>query len=492
MNNQRGFLANAVIYGLGGIAMQMASVILLPLYTHYLSPAEYGVLEILERTGQIVALLLLGNGIRMATFSFYCQAKTPLDRQRTFSAIAVVLWSILAFGMLAGCLLAPYLANWLEIDSPLLVVLGIAVVLLQGVVALPLALMQARVESFRYVVASFSIAVARMALVIAAVVWLGMGVWGVLAASAICFSVFGLALSTREVMKGFVKPDRSVAINILRFALPLLPSGIFALLLTTADRYFLLSFGSSADVGTYSLAYKLAALIPALAVTPLWKVWTAKLYDVYILPDAPRAVGCMLWRLMVVRLFIVLGVCLFSAELVALVAPADYISAATLIPILAVASTLEFASTLSEGSFWSMRQTRWKPIIMAVSATTAGALLFILVPKYGGLGAALSIAAAYAVQASVTFLVTQRVFHVAYDWRAIGIGVGTAVGLYFIGRSIDGGVLGALLKFGLWASWPVLLWNFRALSDQDKEWTRRFVRRGRTAVHKILPARSMP
>ena len=55
---------------------------LLPLYTRYLTPGDYGILEILSRTGQFIGIVLMANGISTATFAFYCQAKSVEQRRR--------------------------------------------------------------------------------------------------------------------------------------------------------------------------------------------------------------------------------------------------------------------------------------------------------------------------------------------------------------------------------------------------------------------------
>ncbi len=491
MSNSRSFLSNALVYGFGAMAMQVASAVLLPLYTHYLSPADYGTLDILQRTGDVLVLLILGRGIQVATFSFYCQAKTPDARQHAFSAVAVVLWSLLTFGGLAAVVLSPLLASWLGIGSPALVTLGIAVVLLEGAVSLPLALMQARVDSFGFVTVNLLMAITRLTLIIVGVAVLGLGVWGVLGGTVICLGIFGISLTMREVARGFPRPSRTTAHNVLLFALPLLPTGLLGIGLSSADRFFLISYDGTAELGVYSLGYKLADVIPLLATMPLFKVWTAILYEVFGRPDATRAVGRYILRMVAVRVFIGLGVCLFSAELVTLVAPAEYRAAAYIIPLITVSSTLHFTSNLFEGSFWAKRQTKWKPFIMALSCVVAVLSFSILVPRFGSVGAAVSLAIAFTVHACVTFVVTQRVFFVAYDWRAVIIGTAAAVGLYGAAQLfVATGAAGILLKAGLWISWPALLWQLGVVDGDEEAWVRRQLAWSWRMAHRYLPALS--
>jgi O-antigen/teichoic acid export membrane protein len=486
MLKSRNFLINAVIFGLGGAATQIVSAVLLPLYTHYLNPADFGVLDLLQRTGSIIVLLLLGHGIQMATFAFYCQVPDADQRQQIFSTITTVLMVLLLLGCIVGALVSPWLAGVLGIDDPRLVTLGIVVVLLESFTTLPIALMQARVDSFRYVIANMAMAVCRMILIIGAVTWLGLGVWGVLGASAVTFALFGIVLVGREASQGFPPPNLGIARQVIWFALPLLPSGLMGLALAGADRYFLVTDSGAAEVGLYALGAKIATMIPGLAISPFWKVWTAALYDYYAAPDAAVRVGRVILRILFVQVLFALGVCIFAPELVLLLAPTGYAGAAMVIPLLALAGTLQLANNLFEGAFWSQRNTKWKPVLMACSAVVAVVCFFVLVPRWGSFGAAAALAIAYAVHASLTFFVTQRIFYVQYDWPAVATATGLALALYVASTLIDTTYAGLATKGALWCAWPALLWLLGIITPAEQQWCLRQVTRSRQLASKWL------
>ena len=88
-NDSRSFLRHALTYGGGTLLLQAASVLLLPLYTRYLSPAEFGVLDILNRLGEVLCICLMVNGISKAAVAFYRQAETEKDRARTAATLTL-------------------------------------------------------------------------------------------------------------------------------------------------------------------------------------------------------------------------------------------------------------------------------------------------------------------------------------------------------------------------------------------------------------------
>ncbi len=65
---------HSVIYGLGGLIQRIVAVLLLPLYTRYLSPRDYGAIEVLVALSAVV-FALLRAGIQSSFFRFYFQAE---------------------------------------------------------------------------------------------------------------------------------------------------------------------------------------------------------------------------------------------------------------------------------------------------------------------------------------------------------------------------------------------------------------------------------
>jgi O-antigen/teichoic acid export membrane protein len=61
---------HSLIYGLSGILSRSIGFLLIPLYTHYLTPADYGTLELLDLTSYIIGMLA-AMGISNSVMRFY-------------------------------------------------------------------------------------------------------------------------------------------------------------------------------------------------------------------------------------------------------------------------------------------------------------------------------------------------------------------------------------------------------------------------------------
>ena len=63
-------LRHSAIYGLGSIVARVLGVLLLPLYTRYLSPSDYGLIETLVALSAVLTALV-AQGMKSAFFRFY-------------------------------------------------------------------------------------------------------------------------------------------------------------------------------------------------------------------------------------------------------------------------------------------------------------------------------------------------------------------------------------------------------------------------------------
>src|ERR671925_571917 len=72
---------HSAIYGLGGVVSRILAVLLLPLYTRYLTPRDYGAIETLVALSAVLVTILRA-GISSAFFRFYFDSADERHRTR--------------------------------------------------------------------------------------------------------------------------------------------------------------------------------------------------------------------------------------------------------------------------------------------------------------------------------------------------------------------------------------------------------------------------
>lgn len=452
-----GFLKHAAVYALGDLLLMAAGFVLVPLYARWLSPAEFGTLEVLERAGEIAAICLLGRGLPLAALALYKQGRDDEERRRaTTAALLLALGGVLA-GAAVLALGAGAVTRTLQVDDSLLLWFAVLAALLECLIAVALAVNQARLESGYYVLTSVGQFLFRVVLCVALVVGLGWGVWGIVLASLLRCGVFGCALALREWQRGLVWPCGQTFRHILSFALPFIPTGICFFVLNSGDRFFLMRCEGQEAVGIYGIAYKVALLVGLFSMTPLYRVWSARMYDAATEPNAPQVFGTMVSRILGVYTGVGLLLCLFQDEVIGIFAGAAFARAAPVVAPLVLAYWFYAASVLFEAGLYVRRQTRWKPLIALFSTAAMLALYLILIPGHGAMGAALATLAGFVLHAVATWAVGQRVFRVRYEYgRTFGV-LGLAIACWLLSRLLGPGAVGMATKTGLFGLWLIAL-----------------------------------
>jgi len=476
------FLKHAFVYGVGALALHAASVVLLPLYTRYLAPTEFGILEIVDRIGQVFRICFMVNGIRNAALTFYRQAQDVRERETTASTITLLLVVAL---LLAGCLVLAFagpIGRLLRIDDASLVAFGVIVVMMEVITAVPLALMQARLESFQYVFTNVAMLLLRVSLTIVAVAALGWGVWGVLVANAVTTGSFGILLTIREMVKGSFRPDFARLKPIIRFTLPFVPAGVFGLAFRAGDRFFLAACVGLAELGVYSLGFKLATIAGILSFEPLMQVWSARKFDVFDQPDGARGVGRAFTRMLGAYLLMGVGICVFREEVMLVFGSPQYAGATAVVGIIVLARFFAEAARLFDSALFVRRKTYLKPWISGATAVVILGLHATLIPKFGMMGAAFSTLGGFAFFALATFFVSQRVFRVEYEWLRLAVMLGLAIAVVGASTGLGTGFLAVSAKLGLWLAWPFLLWQTNVVTQEEKHF---LVSSARSAIRRL-------
>jgi O-antigen/teichoic acid export membrane protein len=464
----RHFLTDAMIYGIGGIVIQLASVALLPLYTRCLAPSDYGIMEVIERIGEIINICLMTSGVRQAAFAFYLQAGSRAQRERV--AITISTFLVAIFFLAGGTILAlsPFLAPRLGIANPWLLVFGVLAVLAELFLVIPLCLMQARVESMAFAVFSVLMLLIRIGLAVVFVAVFRWGVWGVYGSLLATFVPFGAALTWREIKRGSALIDWRKCREIAWFSLPFIPSGLCFFVLYNGDRFFLVGSSGAAALGIYALGCKVASIAGTVSWQPLFKVWSARMYEAFAKPDAAHAAGRMLTRLLAAYAFVATGLCLFNREALSVLSSAAYSQAGPVIGPMLLANAFMLASTFMEGVFYYWRKTHYKPWTAGVGMAFILALYAMLIPRYSIFGAVYASLFGYAAMALVTYFVAQRVFAVRYELVKIFLLAALSSTTSYAGSLLELGVGQFLIKCVMMLAWVAAISLFGIVSAQDR------------------------
>lgn len=420
----RPLIKESVVYGIGITANRFVGFLLLPLYTRLLTPAAYGLLDLLNTTGVllfIVAELQIISGVARG----YYEAKAE-GRVRILIGTAVVLYiRNTALWTVAGFVVFYFwgyrfggAVGW-EHAVPVILIL-----LPSQLFSLLQIILRFEAQAKKFLVFSVLDVVTSAVLSIGAVVLLDWGVAGVLwglFASKVIWSAALLYLR-----RGYFawQYDGRYAREVLGYGLPLVPSVLTKWGQNYANRYILVLWLSLTDVGLFSVAIRLASLVAMIdtAFRLAWDPYAVRMFrEENSEPNFARVLGLYL-----VGMFTICTVlAVFGTLLVRMMSGEAYLGAGPLVGFLAFGLLWNGATNLlGAGNGWE-RRTYWNALGFAVGGVLNLSLLVWAVPRWGLLAAGITYLLGSLAAAWIVFATAQRSHPIPYKVAALWL---TSVG----------------------------------------------------------------
>lgn len=410
----------SAIYALANFGIKALNFFLLPLYTRFLTPADYGVISLAETVAGVLATLFgmgLEPGVRRLFFQYVEDAGELARYLSSLLRFAVLVSGVVvALALLAG----PTLLRWADphFSVPFYpyVALAIGGVALSQFVQYRLGLFQAQARPRAYGLLALAFFLLTAGCAIALVVVLRWGAYGMLMGKLAAAAV--MALVSFWLLRHWLRDAMQWRFvrETLPLSLPLVPHSLMAVGLVVADRFILERYRSLDEVGLYSLAYTLgmAMYLVALSIGQAWQTIyfdTARTGD----PAGRRMLGHLSSSLAVFLSGIGLLGALLAPDFVRVLDP-RYYPIGRLIPWIIGGYLLHAFFGLFHLSALQGKRTQF--ILFASAVAFAGNLALNLwwVPIWGMYGAAYATLAAYALEALLMYVYAQHVFSLPYQW----------------------------------------------------------------------------
>ncbi len=436
---------HSAIYGLGGLVSRVIAVLLLPLYTNYLTPADYGRVETLVALTAVLTIVLRG-GISSAFFRFYFDATDAAGHLRV---LRTSFWFTIAAsttGLALLLVLAQPVSTLLfgSGDSADLVrAAGVALWAQMNYEQLT-SLFRVEERSVAFVLASLSNVLLTIGATVLLVVVLDKGPLGVIVGNFTgTLLVYASLLGYRREQLG-LELDRPLLREMNRFGLPLVPTALFLWLTNFSDRFFLIKLADAAEVGLYSVGVRLASAM-VLLLTAFRMAWPAFAFSISDDEEAKRTYAWVLTYLVVITAWVATALALLSPWLVRLLTKPDFYSASQVVGPLAFAAVAFAGYIVIAIGIGRARRTQFNWVITGAAAVINVVLNLILIPPYGMMGAAVATVAAYVTMFVGMAWWSQRVFPVPYQWRRVFTAALVGVALVVAGKLSGTGLTVAIL-----------------------------------------------
>ncbi len=334
---------HTLIYGSGYVTMAIASFVLVPIYTRHLTPSDYGVLGLmLVLYGLMTQIYDFGVTNSVGRFFFDTpegERDTALLQLRT-TALAF----LLVFGGTMTLILWVFAPQWSQLltqtssHANLVRIVGVTLYA-EGVAIVPLTMIRMQARSRLFVTITISRFVVTLGLSFLMVVVLHWGVRGALLANAASAIAVVIVLSGDLRLALRSRPSWSLQRQMWSFGLPFFPVILSAWFIEASDRYLLGIYKGHAEVGYYVLGYKVAQIMQ-IALAAFSMGWAPLRYKIHERADAPQVYRQITSYYVLASALLTVGIGVFAREIVGVIAPASYGSAASIVPLIAAGYAL--------------------------------------------------------------------------------------------------------------------------------------------------------
>jgi len=475
-------------YTAASILSKVVAVALLPLYTRYLTPSDYGATEIMF-AAVVAASIVIRLGAIEALLRFYYKAGESPEKVVS-TTFAVLFWAGLVAVAVLMPLAEPLSRLLLGQSDPGLVRISVAGLWVLTLSEYLLTLFRLDERARPYFAVTMLSVLLTIPVTVVLVVGLDLGAAGLLAGSygTGVLVVTGLIVFNRRRLS--LVPDRPLLGRLLRFGLPTMPAELSLYSLSFIDRILIARMLGLKEAGLYALAVKVAQSVNVL-VRGFQLAFPPLAYSISDDEEARVAYSAVVTWFVAVMSLVVTGVWLTAPWIVRIFAAPDYYEAHLAVGPVVAGTALYAIYMVLLVVLGRTGRTEYN-----FPATLAGLVVnvvlnLVLLPVWGIVGAGVALGVSYLVVVALMYLFTQRLFPVPYEWGRLARLVITAALLIGVGEAFvpDQGIGYLAIRLLLFAALPFVLLASGFFTAGERRWLLLLTRPGELRA-RVLQARA--
>lgn len=465
-------ISSYINYAFASLSSSIVNIILVPIYTAHISVEEYGILELIFTVSFLLNFIFTFGFKSSILNCFHRDYDSDDDRRKLISSGVTFVGAVtIVIAVLLIYFSKPFskllLSN--EQYSPLIILMLIWNAG-QNLIVIFLTIFRSLDNVRIYLSVSLLQASLIMVFNLLFLLKYKMGLYGILLGNslAITSAVILCIIYLRKELKLSISFPH--LLNLLKYGLPIIPASISAWILGLSDRILLSKLSSLAEVGLYSLGNKFALIVYAIAVTPFLTLWPTLMYKIARDDDADKKFTRIFSLYCAVSMFFFILISVLAKEIVILFFKSVYIQAYTVVFLLTIGYFLNGAHYIVISGMHLGKKIILYPLVSIGAALLNILINFVLIPKFGMIGAAVSSVISYVILFYFTYLISQRVYHIKYNVIKIlhVLMVSSIIYLCVYKFEFKENYLTILFKVLIvFAVYPSLLWVSRFFSREE-------------------------
>lgn len=400
-------LVNSVLYTFGNMLLKVFSFFLIPLYTTYLQPDQYGILNLSAGFTAVVSCITM-MGLQYAVIRFYADFKDDVNKvARMFGTVNC---SILLVGTILSVVLYLFKDYWeplffKDIDFYPVIFLSILISFVSSLYTVYQDSLKGMQQAKKSVLLTYVFFFMLLGANLLTVVGLRMGAAGILWATLFVNVVMAIVMFIDLKKHGLFTfcIDRVMLKDMLRYSLPIVPHTMSYNISTFVTRVIINNKMSVSSLGLFSFASQFGGVsdIALNSVQSAFQPWMFERLNsrsgegANMLLDVTKTSYLLMW----IYGFIYIVIGSFSQEAILLMASPHYSSAWVYVPVMVFAVALKGPLYFYNNFlYYDKSKTYFIFVTTVVSSIINIAFTWLLVPVYGIFGSIIADIIALAVR----------------------------------------------------------------------------------------------
>lgn len=395
---------NMVLFSISSFGQKILAFLLIPLYTGYLTTEQYGTIDLITTTVNLLVPILTLN-VGEAVMRFTIEKKKD-DSYLTYGLLIMIKGLLVLVVCLFLLSILPFLAPF-RVYFPLLVILYIS----NSLYSLMQNYLRA-VDKIRLMVgASLLNSALTLVLNVLLIAKYRLGISGYyIAANVGLFT----AIVVMTVGSNFfhhihfkIENDKAIKRECLSYCIPTVFTALAWWINSSLDKYFVSGLCGVAANGIYSIAYKIPTILGVFQ-TIFSQAWTLSAIKEFDREDKDGFFGNTYSMYNSMMVLITAAIMFFNIPLSKILYANEFYGAWKYVPMLLISSLFSAMAGYLGSIFSAVMDTKTCAYSTIASALVNTALNAILIPSIGITGAAVATVIAYVVAWAVRMVVSRR------------------------------------------------------------------------------------
>ncbi len=420
MSHKKRVLENSFLYIFSALLVKAIAFFLLPIYTLFLTPEDYGITNLVSSFINVVTFIVAFS-LYSAAIRLYADYKQDKAKLKSFFGTIITfifISGIIFFGI--GLIFKTEIVSlfFQGLSFYPIVFIALSTLPFVSLHTMHQSILQGMQQGKKLTAINLIVFGITVLLNLFFIIVLKFGALGFIIAQFIVnvgYFIFMIIDLRKQDLFAFCM-DFRILREALKYSIPLMPHDLSTRIASLASRVFINRTFTFAIVGLYSISMQFGTLIDTVqvAVNRAFQPWFYEMMNDKN-PKSKKEAVSLSNVLLIFYSLIYMGIGLFSQEVVIIMTDKRYLMSWTIIPILVIGFSIKSIYYFYVNVIMFYKQAARKLFIATIVGSFTDVLLaYLLVPSYGMYGAAFAFIFAKIIMVSIVVFISNQYDDVGY------------------------------------------------------------------------------